>query len=307
MRQAFEIKVDDSFDSVEANRYHGPCIAIKIRRDRIKDVLDQQKHPSLDVGGVYLLLSSNPSGAKVYVGESEPVYKRIKQHLVNPVFDWEEVIIFIGSGSDASWEKSSIKYLEHNLYQELRASESYEVQNKNTPTKSKVAYPWEWDKIADEIKSLPQFLGHPNLFKKQTPPKATGPSVVPSNVPTCKNTAHKTKPGIGKMVQAIFPWLFANGYITNKELKYLLSPKARSDFRLGGKDFRVLLDSDKKDLGVISGNFRYYPNIELALNGKTYYLSNQFRAKGLPVLMGWLKSLGISPSKLEDILHSSKV
>lgn len=305
MRQAFEIKVDDTFDSVEANRYHGPCIALKVGRSRARDCLDQIKSPSLDVGGVYLLLSDNASGRKVYVGECEPVYKRIRQHLACPVFDWEEAIIFIGSASDTSWEKSSIKYLEHALHRDLRDAATYDVQNKNTPTQSKVAYPWEWDAIANEIKALTQFLGHPHLFKRYTTSSTVGSSAVPIILPAAKNSAHKTNPRIGKMVQAIFPWLFANGHITNKELKYLLSAKARTDFKLGGKEFRVLLDSSKKESGVVSGNFQYYPNITLPFNGKTYYLSNQFRSTGQNALLGWLESLGVTSSMLEGILSQS--
>lgn len=304
MRSAFEIKVDDTFDSVEANRYHGPCIALKVRRDRIKKFLELHKSPRLDVGGVYLLLSNNASGKKVYVGESEPVYKRIKQHLANPVFDWDEAIIFIDSMSDASWEKSNIKYLEHNLYQELTAAASYEVQNKNTPTQSKVTYPWAWDSIVNEIKSLTHFLGHPNLFKKVPTEKAVEPSSAVLNVPSEKEMDPKANPRVGQVVQSIFPWLFANGYITEKELKYLLSAKAKTDFKIGGKDFRVLLDSRKKDHGVISGLFRYYSHILLPFNGKTYYLSNQFREKGRAALISWLETLGVSASTLENILSA---
>lgn len=305
MRQAFEIKADGTFDSVEANRYHGPCIAIKVGRNRIRDFLDQLKSPSLDVGGVYLLLSDIVSGKKVYVGESEPVYKRIRQHLANPVFDWEEAIIFIGSASDHPWEKSSIKYLEHALHRDLKDVSNYEVQNKNTPTQSKVAYPWEWDAIADEIKVLTQFLGHPHLFKAYPSLPMTGESVNQVKETFAKDVSHKPSQGIGKMVQAIFPWLFANGHIGEKELKYLLSAQARADFKLGGKDFRVLLDCSKKEHGFVSGSFRYYPNIELPLNGKKYFLSNQFRSNGRTALLAWLESLGVTSTMLEGILSHS--
>lgn len=298
MRQAFEIKVDDTFNSVEIHRYHGPCTAFKVSRENLKVFMEELASPSLDVCGVYLLLSDNEDGKQVYVGESEPVCKRLRQHLLRPIFDWDEAIIFIGSGSDSTWEKSNIKYLEHCLHRDLSATASYEVKNRNTPTKSTVAYPWEWDKIAKEIESLVPFLGHPRLFNgSKSRPRTL------KNRPVNRNTIGNLR--VGQIVQIMFPWLFANGYITENELTYLLSEEARKDFKLRGSNFRVLLESNHRASGYISGSFRYYQHLTLSLNGASYYLSNQFRADGLPALMTWIQSLGVTERTIKKVLAES--
>ena len=81
--------------------------------------------------GVYLLVGAEgPSEREVYVGESEHVLNRVKQHVGQKEF-WQEVVLF--TSKDANLTKAHVRYLEHRLVQEAREIGRYKVVNGNDP------------------------------------------------------------------------------------------------------------------------------------------------------------------------------
>lgn len=96
---------------------------------------------------------------KVYIGEAENVWDRLKNHAVNKDF-WSEVIIF--TSKDDNITKSHIKYLESRLIDIAKQTERYVLENSNTPSLSSLPLP---DRDAMEefiinIKLLNGVLGH---------------------------------------------------------------------------------------------------------------------------------------------------
>ena len=145
----------------------GSCRAYKIPRNQVTAFFSREKE--LKVCGVYLLLSDSSKGRKVYVGESEPVEKRIKQHLASPPFDWEEAIVFVGNGAGLLWSKGDIKYMEHGIYMKLKSGfgqfprASQALQFKVGKARRDRAYgdlgcAWKED-TQGEVESLSGFVG----------------------------------------------------------------------------------------------------------------------------------------------------
>lgn len=290
MIRTYQIKCDDSLHVQEIGLVHGSCAAYKLIRQNAAAAL--KNLTVLDVCGVYLLLSEG----KVYVGEAESILKRIKQHLSKPPFEWREVIAFVGAGGAASdWEKSSIKYMEHELYTRLVKSTAVEVANGNTPRKSKVNLPWVWDAQVLEIETLLPFLGYPKLFPnegnvKKDPitsgqsPKAERKDIFPYK--------------IGKVVRAVFPYLFEEGLVTGKIVAYLLSDEAIKRFKMRGHAILFRSTGKRNDGLDLRGVRMFYPGLSLKHGGRSYLLSNQFYREALSPLLEWLKELGVPLSKV---------
>lgn len=92
---------------------------------------------------VYILIKNNPNKNVVYVGETENIGERLKQHNKEKEF-WQSVLIF--QTVDNSFNKAHYKYLEYEIFMKLKHNENNVVINKNIPTKSNVS-------IQDEIKT----------------------------------------------------------------------------------------------------------------------------------------------------------
>jgi hypothetical protein len=117
--------------------------------------------------GVYFLIGSDDKTGKpkVYIGEAENVWERLKNHAINKDF-WTEVILF--TSKDENITKSHIKYLETRLVQITKESDRYVLENNNTPNLTSLPLP---DKDAMEefilnIKILNGVLGHKFLEKQ---------------------------------------------------------------------------------------------------------------------------------------------
>lgn len=121
--------------------------------------------------GVYFLLGYDEKtlDSKVYIGEAENVWGRLKNHDLKKHF-WNEVIIF--TSKDENLTKAHIKYLESRLVEISKETERYSVGNLNKPTLSSLPLP---DRDAMEefllnIKLLTGTLGHKflesNLLEK---------------------------------------------------------------------------------------------------------------------------------------------
>lgn len=84
--------------------------------------------------GVYFLFGINEENGQptVYIGETENVYERLKQHIKNEEYFWQEVIFF--TNKDENLTKAHIKYLESRLVDMTKIAGRYMVINANTPT-----------------------------------------------------------------------------------------------------------------------------------------------------------------------------
>lgn len=117
--------------------------------------------------GVYFLIGSDDATGKpkVYIGEGENVWERLKNHAINKDF-WTEVILF--TSKDENITKSHIKYLESRLVEITKISDRYILENSNTPNLTSLPLP---DRDAMEefilnIKILNGVFGHKFLEKR---------------------------------------------------------------------------------------------------------------------------------------------
>jgi hypothetical protein len=110
--------------------------------------------------GVYFLFGDDDSTLnKVYIGEAENVWERLKNHDTKKDF-WNEIILF--TSKDENLTKSHVKYLESRLVKIANDAERYKLENINLPTTSSLPMS---DKDAMEdfilnVKLLTGTLGH---------------------------------------------------------------------------------------------------------------------------------------------------
>lgn len=117
--------------------------------------------------GVYFLIGSDDQTGKpkVYIGEAENVWERLKSHAINKDF-WTEVILF--TSKDENITKSHIKYLETRLVQIAKDSDRYALDNSNTPNLTLLPLPDQdaMEEFILNIKILNGVLGHKFLEKQ---------------------------------------------------------------------------------------------------------------------------------------------
>lgn len=111
--------------------------------------------------GIYFLIGidDKSNNDKVYIGEAENVWERLKTHDIKKDF-WNEVILF--TSKDENLTKSHVKYLESRLISISNKSKRYQLENSNSPSLTSLPLP---DKDAMEdfilnIKLLTGTLGH---------------------------------------------------------------------------------------------------------------------------------------------------
>ena len=90
--------------------------------------------PEFDNPGIYCL-KGDPSNEvfeeRIYIGETENIRARLKQHLNDPKKDFKEFIFFISK--DDFLTKTQIKYLESRLIQLAIEAKTAEIENGNSP------------------------------------------------------------------------------------------------------------------------------------------------------------------------------
>jgi hypothetical protein len=85
--------------------------------------------------GVYFLKSRPKSEfypERIYIGEAENIAKRVKQHLLDPNKDFEELVFIISK--DELLTKTQIRYLESRIVQIATEAKGAEVDNGNAPS-----------------------------------------------------------------------------------------------------------------------------------------------------------------------------
>ncbi|SFD85939.1 GIY-YIG nuclease family protein [Thermophagus xiamenensis] len=128
---------------------------------------DSSKREELKKPGVYLLFGKDEANNdKVYIGEAEVIYDRLKQHLSQKDF-WNETIAFISK--DENLNKAHIKYLESRLFGIAKNVKRYKIENGATPTMSAIseADKAEMEEFIENIKMLTNTLGH-KVFEEIT-------------------------------------------------------------------------------------------------------------------------------------------
>jgi len=134
--------------------------AYKIPRIDVKRCGDRS---DLAACGVYFLFGKDDSNGKgiVYVGESENVFERLKQHdAPNGKDFWTECIVFISK--DNRLNKAHIKYLEHRCYMLAKAADRYEIDNPTVPADASLTEPEqaEMEEFLYNIRMINNVLGH---------------------------------------------------------------------------------------------------------------------------------------------------
>lgn len=139
--------------------------ALSCPRNKLSDV-NLYFQSEINKQGVYFLFGYDESSlnSKVYIGEAENVWERLKSHDLKKDF-WNEVIII--TSKDNNLTKSHIKYLESRLVENCKEADRYILTNSNSPTQSSLPLP---DKDSMEefllnIKLLIGTLGHKFLEK----------------------------------------------------------------------------------------------------------------------------------------------
>lgn len=124
----------DGVITAELSNWSGK--AIKIPRIEI----GKYKNEELSYPGVYLLYCSDDDGTqKIYVGESEDVENRLKQHIADyerdkEAFYWSCAIAFV----DSRLDKAKIRYIEHILATEVANCDPNRLLTKSTYGKTKI-------------------------------------------------------------------------------------------------------------------------------------------------------------------------
>lgn len=110
--------------------------ALKIPKIMIKESIDRKE---LLNPGVYLLFGKSieqPDKDMVYIGESETLLDRLRQHAMSKEF-WNEAVVIISR--DGNLNKAHIKYLEYRMYDLAKKAKRYIVENSQEPTRSTVS------------------------------------------------------------------------------------------------------------------------------------------------------------------------
>lgn len=132
--------------------------AISSPRTKLSDL---NVHFSKEVNrpGVYFLLGEDENENKVYIGEAENVWERLKNHDTQKDF-WNEVILF--TSKDDNLTKSHVKYLESRLISISKTADRYKIENSASPNLTSLPLA-DKDSMEDfilNVKILNGTLGH---------------------------------------------------------------------------------------------------------------------------------------------------
>ena len=144
----------------EIDEWFGICY--KIPQKKLKEA---QALNYINNTGIYILLGDDENTADkvAYIGETESIYSRLKNHNKN---FWNECIVFMSENN--SLNKAHIKYIEHELYELGIQANRFIVNNDNTPTKPTLGHADEIKakKFINKVKIITSMLGYKIFDKK---------------------------------------------------------------------------------------------------------------------------------------------
>lgn len=103
--------------------------AIAAPRSNVEGLKDWKAQ--LSRPGVYILIGADENAPKAYVGESEDILFRLKDHIANKEF-WTEIVAF--TSKDDHLTKAHIEYLEHRIINLAQNAKRFTLDNENSPT-----------------------------------------------------------------------------------------------------------------------------------------------------------------------------
>lgn len=136
------------------------CKALVIPRAKLVDASSREE---LQQPALYFLL--NEDDEKLYVGETEVFFDRVKNHHANKIF-WDKAIIFVSKDNDLT--KSDIKYLEYLSLKQAKENPRYNLDENRTmpkPTHLPEHQIATVEEFFEDVKILTSFLGI-SIFEK---------------------------------------------------------------------------------------------------------------------------------------------
>lgn len=100
------------------------------RRTQLKEALGQEETRQ---PGVYLLYGDKEGQATLYVGETDEIRTRLKQHAANKEW-WETAILITSTGEPLN--KAHVRYLEYRIFTDARRINKVALDNSQSPTES---------------------------------------------------------------------------------------------------------------------------------------------------------------------------
>ncbi|MCF7944247.1 MAG: GIY-YIG nuclease family protein [Spirochaetia bacterium] len=145
-------------------------IAIYIPRAQLEEV---SKRREAMFSGIYALIGDGDTRSKVYIGEADNCFKRLKQHHAKKDY-WTHAIFF--TTKNKAFTKTHVKYLEWISLEHAQQANRYEIDNSNSPSKPNVSEANESDLFDyfETIKLLSGTLGYPifdEINKRKTKKK----------------------------------------------------------------------------------------------------------------------------------------
>lgn len=255
----------------------------------LTDLADGRVSRDLSKCGVYFLLAPAENGkSKVYVGESEDVGMRLRQHYDRPPFPWSEVMAFVSS--DDFLEKSHIRYLERSLYDLLSHAANVLLQNKTVPGGAHVKDADTLDDFVETICSFTRHFGYGGLLDQneicsvlphEQPTEEesgkTSQKVADVTAVTTKEAAADFGFSAKEIVDFAVRHLIAVGGVSEEELFKLTLPVDMGGCHLtDGKKFPLLaLDTGNASDRLIGRHVRFSSDT-VSCYGKAYFISKEF-------------------------------
>lgn len=110
--------------------------AYRIPRRKVGECSSREE---LNATAVYLLFGPPETAVgqpRVYIGETENAFGRLKQHVSEKEF-WTEAVVFISK--DENLNKAHVKFLESRFHEDAVVAARYAVENDKTPTRSTIS------------------------------------------------------------------------------------------------------------------------------------------------------------------------